>query len=78
MPVVNGYDAAIEIKRYRTNLPIIAQTAFASSEEIKKCLEVGCDDYITKPFNPDELFKKLYFYLKQNNDISFKLSRFES
>ncbi len=59
MPVVNGYDATIEIKQYRTSLPIIAQTAFASGEETKKCLEVGCDDFITKPININELMDKI-------------------
>ncbi len=59
MPVVNGFDATIEIKRYRTNLPIIAQTAFASKEEINKCLELGCDDYITKPIDINGLINKI-------------------
>ncbi len=62
MPVVNGYDATIEIKRYRTNLPIIAQTAFASKDEIKKCIEVGCDDFITKPININELITKINYH----------------
>lgn len=61
MPVVNGYDATIEIKRYRTNLPIIAQTAFASKDEIKKCIEVGCDDFITKPIDINELITKINY-----------------
>lgn len=61
MPVVNGYDATIEIKRYRTNLPIIAQTAFSSKEEIKKCIDVGCDDFITKPIDINELINKINY-----------------
>jgi signal transduction histidine kinase len=59
MPVANGYDATIEIKRYRSDLPIIAQTAFASREEINKCFEAGCDDYVSKPININELIEKI-------------------
>lgn len=59
MPIVNGYDAIIDIKRYRTNLPIIAQTAFSSQEEINKCQQVGCDDYVTKPIDINLLINKI-------------------
>jgi signal transduction histidine kinase/CheY-like chemotaxis protein len=59
MPIVNGYDATIEIRKYRSNLPIIAQTAFSSQEEIIKCQQVGCDDYITKPIDINILIEKI-------------------
>ncbi|MGC9342820.1 MAG: ATP-binding protein, partial [Bacteroidales bacterium] len=59
MPIMNGYDATIDIRKYRSNLPIIAQTAFASQEEIIKCQQVGCDDYITKPIDINILIEKI-------------------
>lgn len=59
MPFVNGYDATIEIRKYRSGLPIIAQTAFASPEEITKCLQIGCDEYITKPIDINILIGKI-------------------
>jgi len=59
MPVMNGYDATIEIKRYRTNLPIIAQTAFSSREEILKSQQVGLDDFISKPIDIKDLLEKI-------------------
>jgi signal transduction histidine kinase len=40
MPIVNGLDATIEIRRYRSNLPIIAQTDYSSKEEIIKCIKI--------------------------------------
>ena len=59
MPVVNGYDAIIAIQKLRPNLPIIAQTAFAGHEEIIKCQNVGCDDYVTKPIDIKLLLSKI-------------------
>jgi signal transduction histidine kinase/CheY-like chemotaxis protein len=63
MPVMNGYEASKKIKAIRPNLPIIAQTAFSTQEEINKCLECGCEDYIIKPIDISLLFKKI-------NDLS--------
>ena len=57
MPLLNGYEASRLIKEYRPDLPVIAQTAFASKEERDKAHEAGCDGYITKPINKDELLK---------------------
>jgi len=54
MPVLNGYEAATRIKKYR-NIPIIAQTAFAMSGEEEKSIEAGCDAYISKPIKILEL-----------------------
>jgi hypothetical protein len=59
MPVMNGYEATGLIKKERPALPIIAQTAYAMEEEKKKCLALGCDDYISKPVEPLILFKKI-------------------
>jgi len=56
LPRMDGYTAVREIKKIRPLLPIIAQTANAMSEERAKALEVGCDDYITKPINIDSFF----------------------
>ncbi len=51
MPIMNGYEATKEIKKINHNIPIIAQTAYAFVEEREKSIQVGCDDYITKPIN---------------------------
>lgn len=49
MPVMDGYTATGKIKELRPQLPVIAQTAFAFSEDKEKALKVGFDNYITKP-----------------------------
>jgi len=59
MPVMNGFDATIEIKKMRPHLPVIAQTAFSGKEEILKCEQSGCNDTITKPIDIKLLLRKI-------------------
>jgi CheY-like chemotaxis protein len=40
-------------------MPVIAQTANAIAEERQKCMEAGCDDFISKPININELYTKI-------------------
>lgn len=62
MPVMNGYEATKIIKEIKSDIPIIAQTAFALTEDRKKALEAGCDDYVSKPINKDRLYDILVKY----------------
>lgn len=63
LPEMSGLDATKIIKNLRRDLPIIAQTANAMSEDKEKCIEVGCVDYISKPINVPNLFRKINKYL---------------
>lgn len=63
MTIMNGLEATRQIKKFKPNLPIIAQTAFASHEDKVKAKEAGCDDYISKPINKDDLFEVIRRYL---------------
>jgi signal transduction histidine kinase/CheY-like chemotaxis protein len=55
MPQLSGFDAAKQIKAFKPQLPIIAQTAFADVEGREAAISAGCNDYITKPVNQAEL-----------------------
>lgn len=57
MPVLNGHEATRQILKFRNNLPIIAQTAYAFSEDKVKALECGCVDFITKPLKVKHLLE---------------------
>ncbi|BAX81170.1 hybrid sensor histidine kinase/response regulator [Labilibaculum antarcticum] len=59
MPILNGYEAVRMIRESQNDIPIIAQTAFAIGNEKKKALDVGCNDYIAKPFKRGELLDKI-------------------
>jgi len=66
MPVMNGYDAAKAIRalpRKDANLPIIAMTADAFSEDIQQCLECGMNEHVAKPIDVDRLTQLLKKYL---------------
>jgi PAS domain S-box-containing protein len=58
MPIMNGFDATTRI-REKSNVPIIALTATATKQEADKCFEIKMNDYISKPFKPDELYIKI-------------------
>lgn len=67
MPVMNGYEAtrAIrELEREDSDIPVIAMTADAFSEDIQKCLECGMNDHLAKPIDIQEVARKLKKYLK--------------
>ena len=59
MPVKDGIAAVKEIRKKNKTIPIIAQTAFAMIHEKEKCLRAGCNDYISKPIEPNDLLKKI-------------------
>ncbi len=58
MPVMTGIEASKKI-REKSNVPIIALTANSSKQEAEKCFEAGINDYIAKPFKPQDLYAKI-------------------
>jgi len=63
MPVMDGFEATKQIKQIRPGLPVIAQTAYAFSEEKSKILAIGCDDYLSKPLERNKVSEILGMYL---------------
>ncbi|MGM0498491.1 MAG: ATP-binding protein, partial [Bacteroidota bacterium] len=57
LPETDGITATKEIKKHKRNLPIIAQTAYAMQGDKEKTLDAGCNDYIEKPIDPQNLLK---------------------
>ncbi|MET3125955.1 signal transduction histidine kinase [Arcicella rosea] len=62
MPVLDGYSATARIRETDTDTPIIALTASATLNNQDRAFLVGMNDYVTKPFNPNELFQKIAKY----------------
>lgn len=63
LPEVNGYEITKEIKSFRKDIPIIAQTAFSLNDVKERCLESGCNDIIIKPVDIEIFMSKLNKYL---------------
>ena len=68
MPEKNGYELTKEIKK-SLKVPIILLTAKGEVEDRIKGLEIGADDYISKPFEPRELLLRIKNVIKSNNKI---------
>ena len=59
MPVLNGYEATKEIRKYSAKVPIIAVTAFAYASDEQQVMESGFDGYMPKPINARQLKAQL-------------------
>ena len=62
LPIMNGYDATMQIREFNKKVIIIAQTAYALSGDREKSISKGCNDYISKPFKIDELRSLIHKY----------------
>lgn len=63
MPVVNGFEATKTLREKNISVPIIALTAHTMRGDRDRCIDAGCDDYISKPVDPAQLRKTLIKYL---------------
>ena len=66
LPILNGYDATKLIRSFNPNIPIIAQTANALSNDKYKCIDAGCNDYMSKPISIKTLLNTIDKFLNQN------------
>ena len=66
MPVMDGYEATLLLRRLWSaeQLPIIALTAHTRREERERCLNVGMNDHLIKPVNPDRLYACLMQWIR--------------
>jgi CheY-like chemotaxis protein len=63
IPEMDGYETTREIKKIRSDVPVIAQTAFAMSRDKEKSIQAGCNDYISKPIKPLDLLNLMEKYI---------------
>jgi len=59
MPVMDGYEAIRKLRAAGFNVPIVALTAHVSEVEMDKCKAAGADEYLSKPYKPEELYQKI-------------------
>ena len=68
MPKMNGYEATRKIKELKPQIPVIAQTAFAFANEKASIMKSGCDHYLKKPIQKNEIYKVLNKYLLKKDE----------
>ncbi|MDD3393014.1 MAG: transporter substrate-binding domain-containing protein [Anaerotignum sp.] len=66
MPVMNGYEAAEEIRKTSPNIPIVAMTADVILGVKEKCAHSGIYHYISKPFDPDQFLQAVREVILEN------------
>jgi CheY-like chemotaxis protein len=63
MPVMDGYETTKAIRLMNSamrDVPVIALTANATKADVERCMAAGMNDYLPKPFTPDDLYRKLF------------------
>lgn len=65
MPILNG-DKVCQMVREKSSVPIIMLSARGEMREKIKCLNLGADDYLTKPFGPEELMARIKALLRRS------------
>lgn len=69
MPVMDGYEATATLRKMGYTVPIIALTASASMSDMNKIIQCGMNDFVSKPFNPNDLFHKLQRFSTPQLDL---------
>ncbi|MCY1633627.1 response regulator transcription factor [Marinifilum sp. D737] len=83
LPKLDGFSLGKKIRKIDKDIPIIFLTAKSLKEDKLKGFDLGGDDYITKPFDEDELVRRINAILKRTisvqntSELSFKLGNFE-
>jgi signal transduction histidine kinase/AmiR/NasT family two-component response regulator/HPt (histidine-containing phosphotransfer) domain-containing protein len=72
MPCMNGYEATKALRKAGIQTPIIALTAYAMKGDDQKCIEAGCDDYLPKPVDRQQLLEKLRKFLPSKSQDLIK------
>ena len=65
LPIIDGFELAKKIRHNNVHIPIIFLSARSMQEDKIEGLKIGADDYLTKPFDIDELCLKIEVFLKK-------------
>lgn len=72
LPNASGFEVCEQLKRINTTVPVVVLTAIDMDDARDLARRVGADDYLTKPYDPDELFERM----QQNADSAWARAHF--
>ena len=67
VPLLNGIDTLTSLRESNNTTPVIFLTSYKDKEKLRDGFIAGCDDYLTKPFDMDELLMRIHALLKRSN-----------
>ena len=76
MPEMDGFTLAREIRTFNTQVPILFLTAKTQKHDMIEGYQIGCDDYVTKPFDTEVLLLKINAILSRNQKITSTVTDF--
>src|SRR5262245_7135878 len=76
LPKLNGYEICRALRARRLEMPIIMLTAKGQEEDVIRGLELGADDYVTKPFSIRELLARAKAFLRRRKAADSCVSQF--
>ena len=69
LPSVNGFEVCLELRRKKITTPVLMLTAKDTITDKVRGLDAGADDYMTKPFSPDELLARLRVLTRRRGEV---------
>ncbi len=76
LPGMNGYEVARELRRRGSSTPVLMLTAREEIQDKVAGLDSGADDYMTKPFSPEELLARLRALSRRQGEVVLEEMRF--
>ena len=67
MPEIDGLEATMEIRKFNKSVYIIAQSAYIFEDDFINSKKVGCNDYLSKPINKNELIKLINNFIESKS-----------
>jgi two-component system, OmpR family, copper resistance phosphate regulon response regulator CusR len=70
LPLINGYDLCMEIRKSNSRIPIIMLTALGTVDNKMKGFNLGADDYVIKPFDFRELLARVNVFMRRSDSTT--------